>query len=151
MEVNMRKQQYDLPTMYADHHVLEVRQMLLAIPGVMDVYASSAFQFVEVTFDESQTNDLQISMVLDEAGYLGEWTAPIEVGAIANPSEEKGNGVPKAYFRHTEAYETTRKAGKSVVSFSQNVSSATLSSGRPLWPCPGLGTLSTKRKLSEED
>ena len=144
----MRKQQFDLPTMYADHHVLEVRRLLLALPGVSDVYASSAFQFVEVSYDETQINDIQISMALDEAGYLGEWTAPIEIGATG-PGVE-ANGGKKAYFRHTEVYETTRLAGKTVVSFAQKVSGEVSGSSRPLWPCPGLGALPT-RKLKEEE
>lgn len=143
----MRKQQYDLPTMYADHHVLEVRRLLLDMPGVIEVYASSAFQFVEVSYDETITNDLQISMALDQAGYLGEWTAPIEIGATTPTTD--GNGK-KAFFRHTEVYETTKQAGKSVVSFSQNVGEAKFVSGRPLWPCPGLGALPMKKRMDEE-
>ena len=49
----------------------------------VDVYASSAFQVVEVTYDPEKINDLEIAMKLDEAGYLGEWTVPIEAGATA--------------------------------------------------------------------
>jgi copper chaperone CopZ len=149
MEVKMRKQQFDLPNLFADHHVLEVRRLLLDLPGVLDVYASSAFQFVEVSYDESQISDAQISKVLDEAGYLGEWTAPIEIGATG-PAVEV-NGGKKAFFRHTEVYETTRQAGKTVVSFGQKVGETTHSSSRPLWPCPGLGALPTRKLMEEEE
>ncbi len=50
----MEKYTLDLPTMYGDHHVLEVRRILLEIPGIQDVYASSAFRAVEVTYDPAE-------------------------------------------------------------------------------------------------
>ena len=52
----MEKITVDLPTMYGDHHVTDVRRILLALPGVEDVYASSAFRLVEVTFDPTKTS-----------------------------------------------------------------------------------------------
>jgi copper chaperone CopZ len=118
----------EIPTMYGDHHVLEVRKILLSIPGVEDVYASSAFGFVEVTYDPTKVNDQEIKKKLDEAGYLGEWSIPMEVNV---PATEKTD-LPK-YFRHTAVFETT----KEVISFSQNIPY----SGRPLWPCPGMGVI----------
>jgi copper chaperone CopZ len=124
----MKKHSFNVPTLYGDHHVLEVRRILTEIPGVQGVYASSAFQVVEVDYDESLTNDLEIALKLDEAGYLGEWTAPIETGAI-----QQGDTDNKPFFRHTEVYETARQ----VVSFSQKVDS----SARVLWPCPGMGVV----------
>jgi len=118
----------EIPTMYGDHHVLEVRKILLSIPGVQDVYASSAFGFVEITYDPTKVNDLELKMKLDEAGYLGEWNLPVELSVPATEKTEH----PK-YFRHTAVFETT----KEVVSFSQQISY----SGRPLWPCPGMGVI----------
>jgi copper chaperone CopZ len=126
----MQKVTYETPSLYGDHHVTEVRRILLEVPGVVDVYASSAFQIVEVTYDPDKINDLEIAVKLDAAGYLGEWTAPIESGAAAYHAE---TGL-QPYFRHTAAYEQTRLS----VSFAQNVSYL----GRPLWPCPGMGILS---------
>ena len=126
----MQKVTYETPTLFGDHHVTEVRRILLALPGVVDVYASSAFQIVEVTYDPEKINDLEIALKLDAAGYLGEWTVPIETGEAAYHA---ASGTP-VYFRHTAAYEQTRLA----VSFAQNVSYT----GRPLWPCPGMGILS---------
>ena len=76
----MQTKRFEMPALFADHHVLEVRRILLELPGVTEVYASSAFQVVEVQYDESKINDLQIAMKLDEAGYLGEWTIPAEAG-----------------------------------------------------------------------
>ena len=43
--------------MYGDHHVVEVRRLLLEMPGVTDVYASSSFQVVEVAFDGVQSSN----------------------------------------------------------------------------------------------
>jgi hypothetical protein len=126
----MKNVTYETPSLYGDHHVIEIRRILLELPGVVDVYASSAFHMVEVTYDPEKINDLNIAMKLDEAGYLGEWTVPIESGATAYHAAA---GL-KPYFRHTAAYEQTRL----VVSFAQNVSYL----GRPLWPCPGMGVIS---------
>ena len=120
----------EVPTMYGDHHVLEVRRLLLEVPGVEDVIASSAFGIVEVTYDPGKTNDLELKVKLDQTGYLGEWTIPTEIGAINRETEKR------PYFRHTEVFETSRQ----VVSFAQSVNNE----GRPLWPCPGMGLLGKK-------
>ena len=40
----MKTLSLELPAMYGDHHVIEVRRILLEIDGVKDVYASSSFQ-----------------------------------------------------------------------------------------------------------
>ena len=120
----------ELPAMYGDHHVMAVRDLLFAIPGVEDVYASSSFQVVEVKYDDSQTDEGQIKSTLEEAGYLGALEFEVEVGA----SVEEGD--PKPYFRTTAVYEQTKKT----VSFSQKTSYQ----GRPLWHCPGIGTVKTE-------
>ena len=52
----MEKTDIAVPAMYGDHHVLEVRRILLAMPGVEDVYASSGFQTVQVTYDPAKAN-----------------------------------------------------------------------------------------------
>jgi copper chaperone CopZ len=117
----------NLPAMYADHHVVEVKRLLSELPGVEEVYASSAFYAARVTYDPARVNEEQINARLAEAGYLGELPIPTETGAAAVKSDGK------AFFRHTAAYEQTRQ----VVSFAQDVGW----SGRPLWPCPGLGVI----------
>lgn len=123
----MSKKVYETPSLYGDHHVSEVKRIMMEIPGVEDVYASSSFQIVEVTYDESKINDLDIAIKLDEAGYLGEWSPPVEIStAVTN-----GDGSEEPFYRHTAAYQQTRH----LVTFAQNVSYL----GRPLWPCPGMG------------
>lgn len=131
----METKTFETPALYADHHVTEVRQILLALEGVVDVYASSAFQIIEVTYDKAKINDLQIAVKLDEAGYLGEWTIPIEMGEAA----QQGDGS-KPFFRHTATYETI----KHTVSFGQKVSYQ----GRPLWHCPGIGVVKMDEGLN---
>jgi len=121
----MEKISFEAPALYGDHHVSEVRRILLEIAGVSDVYASSAFQTIEVIFDPEKVKAELIESRLQEAGYLGEIPLLLETGIAVEKRE--GEGV----FRHTATYETV----KSTISFAQQVEY----SGRPLWPCPGLG------------
>ena len=123
---------YELPAMYGDHHVIEVRKILGEIPGVEDIYASSAFQVVEVKFDPEKVSEEQIEKKLDEAGYLGELELPVEADAATYLEEDRS----ESFFRHTEVFETS----KQVVSFAQNVNY----SGRPLWNCPGIGVIKSE-------
>ncbi|NCF65716.1 MAG: hypothetical protein GWP61_07070 [Chloroflexi bacterium] len=124
----------EVPSMYGDHHVTAVRRLLLALPGVNIVYASSSFRVIEVQYDEKQLTPQQIEAALDEAGYMGELHLPVETGVAAT---ENGG---RAFFRHTAAFEQTGKA----VGFTQEVSY----DGRPLWPCPGMGAIA---KIEEEE
>ena len=133
----MQTKRFEMPALFADHHVLEVRRILLELPGVTEVYASSAFQVVEVQYDESKINDLQIAMKLDEAGYLGEWTIPAE----AAPEVQRSPSEPGSFFRHSAVYETTKKT----VAFAQRVAYQ----GRPLWHCPGMGTIKVPQEETE--
>ncbi|NUM45201.1 MAG: heavy-metal-associated domain-containing protein [Anaerolineales bacterium] len=118
-----------LPAMYADHHVIEVRRVLSTLPGVGDIYASSAFQSLEVEYDSTLTNPQTIERALDEAGYLSDMPVPVEIGTEAGQ-------VEKPFFRHTTAY---TQVGRTV-SFAQEITST----GRPLWPCPGMGVIQRK-------
>jgi len=134
----METKSFEVPALYADHHVTEVRRILMELNGVKEVYASSAFRVVEVTYDEKKINDLEIAIRLDEAGYLGEWTIPIEMGTVA----QQGDGQ-KPYFRHTTTYETT----KQTVSFAQKVNYK----GRPLWHCPGMGAVKRDEEVDHAE
>ena len=123
----------ELPSMYGDHHVIEVRRLLLELPGVEDVYASSAFRAVEVTYDPGKVEEAAITGALDAAGYLGDLLVPEETATPA--TEKNGNAV---YFRHTMAFSGIGRT----VSFGQTVAT----SGRALWPCPGVGPLKMDEK-----
>ena len=123
----MERLSLELPAMYGDHHVLEVRRMLLDIEGVDEVYASSGFQMVQVDYDSKKTTAEEIKAPLEKAGYLGEFDLPVERSVPATEQKES------AFFRHTEAYAET----KNTVGFSQQVRYQR----SPLWPCPGMGPL----------
>ncbi len=56
---------FDVPSMYADHHVLVVRELLTGLDGVGDVYASSAFKQVMVQYDPAAIQSEDIAGVLD--------------------------------------------------------------------------------------
>lgn len=120
----MRSETFTLPMMYGDHHVLEVRQLLNSLPGIENVYASSSFQIVEVTYDESQVDKETIQSTLADAGYLEELSIPVEIGS--SPANENG----RPFFRHTAVFAQTGQA----ISFTQDVPEVQ----RPLWPCPGI-------------
>ena len=60
----------DVPSMYADHHVVRVREALLGLSGVSDVTASAARRKVLVRFDESETSLDAVRETLSAAGYV---------------------------------------------------------------------------------
>ncbi len=122
----METRSFEAPALFADHHVTEVRRILLELTGVTDVYASSAFQTIEVSFDPEKVKADEIAAALQEAGYLGDVPMLVETGQAMEKKEGDG------YFRHTAVYETVK-----TVSFAQRVNYE----GRPLWPCPGLGVV----------
>ncbi len=117
----------DLPAMYADHHVVEVRNLLLTLPGVEDVYASSAFHLARVRIDPAKINEADIRSKLSEAGYLGELSIHSEEWITGTPKDTEDNP-----FRRTAVVE-----GVKSIAFNQPVEEA----GRALWPCPGMGVI----------
>ena len=74
----------EVPTMFGDHHVVEVRRILMELPGVEEVYASSSFQVVEVSFDPQKVEADALKDALDQAGYLGDLALPLEAAVPAN-------------------------------------------------------------------
>jgi copper chaperone CopZ len=127
----------ELPSMYGDHHVLEVRRILLEFEGVSEVYASSGFRAVEVEYNSKKTPKKDLIAALDKAGYTGDFAMALESSVPANEQRET------AYFRHTEASEQTGNT----VNFEQSVRVQR----SPLWPCPGMGPLKPATlKVDEE-
>jgi len=120
----------ELPTMFGDHHVIEVRRILLEFDGVSDVYASSGFGVVEVEYNSKKTPKKDLVDALEKAGYMGDFKMALE------PSTPANEDVEGAYFRHTEAVEQTGN----IVSFEQTVRVQR----SPLWPCPGMGPVKTQ-------
>jgi copper chaperone CopZ len=120
----------ELPSMYGDHHVIEVRRILLELEGVSEVYASSGFQVVEIEYNSKKTPKKDLVAALEKAGYTSDFAIPEESSTPANEDREK------AFFRHTEASEQTGNT----VSFEQSVKVQR----SPLWPCPGMGPVKTQ-------
>jgi len=82
--VCMEKVMLDVPALWADHHVLRVRDVLVGLGGVESVYASAAWKQVLVTFDPDQVNPAEIEQCLADAGYpVGEGGPPILVQSDA--------------------------------------------------------------------
>ncbi len=75
----MEKLQLNIPDLWADHHVLKVRALLTALPGMQDVIASSAFRMVILSYDPTLTSPGAIMAELEEAGY----PVAIDGGVIA--------------------------------------------------------------------
>jgi len=65
----MEKASFDVPRMYADHHVLVVREVLSRVAGIQDVVASSALKRVFVSFDPAVASKATIQEALTQAGY----------------------------------------------------------------------------------
>jgi copper chaperone CopZ len=122
----------DLPTMYGDHHTVEVRRILINLPGVEEVYASSAFRMVRVRVDPAQVNEATIRSKLSEAGYVGELSIPSEEWKTGTPKDTEDNP-----FRHTATYENVK-----TVAFAQQIDETS----RALWPCPGMGLIKREEK-----
>lgn len=120
----------ELPTMFGDHHVIEVRRILLEFDGVSEVYASSGFGVVEVEYNNKKTPKKDLVDALERAGYMGDFKMALE------PSIPANEDVKGAFFRHTEATEQTGNT----MSFEQTVKVKR----SPLWPCPGMGPVKTK-------
>jgi copper chaperone CopZ len=60
---------FSIPTMWADHHVLAVRQALSQVKGVHEVLASSLYQDVLVKYDPAAVTPDALAGALAQAGY----------------------------------------------------------------------------------
>ncbi len=119
----MEKTSFSTPAVYGDHHVLEVRQILMAIPGVVEVYVSSCFHVIEVSYDPVKTTSEAIASRLEAAGYLE---------GISFPGEDS----TPAYSRRAKINEHIR----TMVGFMQDIPVQ----ARRVWPCPGMGLLKSQ-------
>ena len=69
----------NVPAMYGDHHVMQVRQILLAIEGVSGVTASGARRKVAVDLDEKTTSADAVVQALAAAGYTPDEAPAVHV------------------------------------------------------------------------
>lgn len=65
----MERLTIELPSMYADHHVVAVRAALTALPSVGSIYASAAWRKVELDYDASRIDADTIRRALQACGY----------------------------------------------------------------------------------
>lgn len=103
--MSMEKLVLNVPKMWADHHVLKVREILTALEGVQDVYASSAWKQVLVTYDPKKLPESAITEAMAAAGYRVD--EELEVGVpmprTGDPAwEELGVRVTKTNQRDLE-------------------------------------------------
>ena len=70
----------EMPTMYADHHVLKVREALDELKGIDEAYASSAWKKIMISYEEKSIKPAEIEEALTKAGYPpGEGETPMLV------------------------------------------------------------------------
>lgn len=65
----MEKLTLSIPSMWADHHVLAVREALSQVEGVQDVLASAMYRDVLVTFDPTTVSSDALKGALASEGY----------------------------------------------------------------------------------
>ena len=58
-----------VPDLWADHHVIKVRGVLVGALGVTSVVASAAFKDIAVEYDGKATNPGELAKLLVAAGY----------------------------------------------------------------------------------
>lgn len=104
----------NLPTLYGDHHVLRVRRLVLALPGVAEVQASAARQELVVAFDPARLSLDSLESILEENGYPPGGPLPGVIGYLDD-------------LRHVAAMEHAAPA-----------SEHKYSTPSPLGACPGL-------------
>jgi copper chaperone CopZ len=65
----MEKVTFSIPAMWADHHVLAVRQALGQVAGVEEIVASAMYKDVVITYDEATTAPDTMVAALNQAGF----------------------------------------------------------------------------------
>ncbi|MBN1264265.1 MAG: hypothetical protein JXA25_02145 [Anaerolineales bacterium] len=64
----MKELTLSIPGLYADHHVLRIRRAL-DLPGVEELYASSAWHKLWIRFDEAKLSESTIEETIRAIGY----------------------------------------------------------------------------------
>lgn len=85
-----------LPGLYGDHHVVEVRALLSALPGVQPVMVSAAWQAVVLDYDPAQIGPGLIRQALRARGYTDEPRGVPGSTSRTQPSAGLGPGAIQA-------------------------------------------------------
>ncbi len=64
-----QQESFSLPSMYGDHPVVRVRQIVAALPGVAEVRASAARKTLVVEFQPGQLSRERLLAALAEGGF----------------------------------------------------------------------------------
>jgi copper chaperone CopZ len=124
----MKQAKFDIPVLFGDHHVLEIRRILSEVEGVKDIFISSAYNFLKIEYDESATSEEAIKTLLEEAGYYGDLGFEFEQFGL-----EPGSGDHKKHFRKGVLYDQTGQT--------QGFTQKATKTSREDWPSPGMGKL----------
>jgi len=65
----MEKVTFSIPAMWADHHVLAVRQALGQVGGVEEIIASAMYKDVLIKYDEATVTPDAMVAALNQAGF----------------------------------------------------------------------------------
>jgi copper chaperone CopZ len=65
----MEKVTINVPSLWADHHVLAIRQALLQVKGVANVSASALYRDVVVEYDPAAATPEALAGAVTQAGY----------------------------------------------------------------------------------
>ena len=92
----MKKIVLEIPLMFGDHHVLAVRSALTSLKGIDELYVSSAWKQLMISFDSKKTKQADIEQALADAGFpVGDGEPPIlvETNAIKRDPQWELFGV----------------------------------------------------------
>jgi copper chaperone CopZ len=65
----MEKVVFSIPALWADHHILAVREALGQVSGVEQVTASALYKDVVIAYDPASTTPDALAQTLSQAGY----------------------------------------------------------------------------------
>lgn len=72
----MEKVTFSIPAMWADHHVLAVREALSQVSGVEEIIASAMYKDVLIKYDPSTATPDTFKSALAQAGFAIAQTPP---------------------------------------------------------------------------
>ena len=81
-----------IPSLWADHHILSVRDAICPLDGVENVVASAQDRRATITYDPARVTPEQIVAGLAQAGYAVGDDAAGATDVAAEPPTWAGNG-----------------------------------------------------------
>ncbi len=125
----MKRLVLPIPMLYGDHHTMAVRGILSALPGISDLYVSSAQRLVSLRYDPKKISPEAIEKALAEHGYEVGGPEPAFVPSLSSELEKSAR------------YSSLVTGGGDALTFAEHTR---VRDGRPLWPCPGFDVRSPR-------